>query len=315
MRKPCGPLGRSGPAGGTDGSFSLGAVQAKDAATVMLVRDSDRHGGLEVFMLRRNLRSEFVGGLYLFPGGAVDPADRLPELAGACRGRTDGEASALLGVSEGGLGFWVAAVRECFEEAGVLLAYPGSGTTGEQDLAAAGERFVSFDGPGRQRRFGEHRHSLDSGRLGMLDLCRQERLVLATDRIHFFSHWITPLGAPRRYDTRFFVAPAPPSQVPLHDDREAIASVWRRPADALEQCRSGEMEMIHPTIRNLEEIGRFDTASDLLAAAAAAEADAAAFPRLAPDTRGGHGVRIPFPGEAAPEPEAPVEWRGRGGRG
>lgn len=289
------------------GVVTLVLVQARDAATVMLVRDGPASGSLEVFMLRRNLNSAFVGGLYLFPGGAVDDADRRPEMTQRCRGRSDSEASALLGVEAGGLGFWVAAVRECFEEAGVLLASRAA------QAPDAGE-FVTFEGAEGER-FAAHRRALDSGERELADLCREEDLVLGTDRIHYFSHWVTPLGAPRRYDTRFFVAPVPPYQVPLHDDREAIASTWCRPEDALEQCRSGRMEMIHPTIRNLEEIAGFATAAELIEAAAEAERDPTSFPRLPPDTTGGQGVRIPLPGRPDEGPGAAVEWPGEGGRG
>src|SRR5215210_5045972 len=104
------------------------AVEIRDAATVMLVRDgTDGADGMEVFMLRRNLNSDFVGGAYVFPGGAVDDADRHADLESVCEGRTDAEASELLGIDEGGLAFWVAAIRECFEEAGVLLAHDANG--------------------------------------------------------------------------------------------------------------------------------------------------------------------------------------------
>ena len=101
-----------------------GEVQVRDAATVMLVRDAADGGGMEVFMLRRNLNSDFVGGAYVFPGGAVDEADRHSDLERICTGRTDAAASEQLGIDSGGLAYWVAAVRECFEEAGVLLAVP-----------------------------------------------------------------------------------------------------------------------------------------------------------------------------------------------
>ncbi len=103
------------------------SVTLRDAATVMLVRDADDGRGgpaVEVCMLRRNLASEFVAGAYVFPGGSVDPEDRGPRAAALCQGRTDDEASAILGVESGGLAFWVAALRECFEEAGVLVARP-----------------------------------------------------------------------------------------------------------------------------------------------------------------------------------------------
>src|SRR3954467_244323 len=103
-------------------------VAIRDAATVMLVRDgADGNGPLEVFMLRRNLNSDFVGGAYVFPGGAVDEADRHADLEAICEGRSDDQASAMLGVDSGGLAYWVAAIRESFEEAGRLLAHRGGG--------------------------------------------------------------------------------------------------------------------------------------------------------------------------------------------
>ena len=105
--------------------MSEGAVIVpRDAATVMLVRDGAT--GMEVCMQRRNLNSDFVGGAYVFPGGAVDPGDVSPELEEICEGRSDHDASKQLGIEAGGLSFWVAAVRECFEEAGVLLAIDGN---------------------------------------------------------------------------------------------------------------------------------------------------------------------------------------------
>ena len=256
----------------------------RDAATVMLVRDGP--GGMEVFMLRRNLNSDFVGGAYVFPGGAVDQADRAADLEAVCDGRTDAEASRILGVSQGGLAFWVAAIRECFEEAGVLLAY----RQGESE----GGRVISFRDEAVAARFASHRDALNAGTLRLVDLCRTEGLRLDARRIHYFSHWITPLGAPRRYDTRFFVAAAPPEQVPLHDDRETIAHLWVTPAAALERERRGELEMILPTIKNLEAISRFDRASDLLAAASTIEHVPAIQPRV---VRDGEGVRIVLPGD------------------
>src|SRR6202142_1384511 len=117
----CGPV----PTRGCGGSVPSMAVPLRDAATVMLVRDArdpDGQPAIEVCMLRRNLASEFVAGAYVFPGGRVDPGDHGPSVEALCRGRSDAEASAVLGVESGGLAYWVAALRECFEEAGVMLA-------------------------------------------------------------------------------------------------------------------------------------------------------------------------------------------------
>jgi len=207
-------------------------------------------------MLRRSLSSVFVGGAYVFPGGAVDEADRHADLEAVCDGRSDDNASALLDIDEGGLAYWVAAVRECFEEAGVLLAHAGDG------------HVISFADPEVAERFQLHRKAVDGGERRLIDVCRIENLHIAADQIHYFSHWITPRGAPRRYDTRFFVAAAPPEQEPLHDDRETIANLWVRPSDALERERAGELEMIFPTIKTLEAIAEFDRSADLIDAVA-----------------------------------------------
>ena len=112
--------------------------------------------------------------------------------------------------------------------------------------------------------------------------------------MHYFSHWITPEGAPRRYDTRFFVCAAPPEQTPLHDNRETIAHCWIRPADALDRHRRGDFDLIFPTIKSLEAIARFERSADLLTAAAAAGEVPSIQPRISSD---GHGVRILLPGD------------------
>ncbi len=197
-------------------------------------------------MLRRNLASEFVAGAYVFPGGSVDPADRGDAADELCRGRSDGEASELLGVVSGGLAFWVAALRECFEEAGVLLAQPLDG--------ADGTGMLDTSDPDERARFESHRLEINEGRTGLLDVCRAEGLVLAADTVHYVSHWITPELAPKRFDTRFFVTAAPTGQVAHHDDGETIATIWVRPADALARFEAGEIELLPPTIDNLEKL-------------------------------------------------------------
>ena len=278
-------------------------VPLRDAATVMLVRDAPGggpsvgrgadhdhdhdHGAsvLEVFMLRRNLQSDFVGGAYVFPGGGVDDHDRHTNLEPVCEGRTDLDASAQLDLESGGLAFWVAAIRESFEEAGVLLAYGPDGT------------MMRLDDPVTVARFAEHRRAVDSGERRLVEICGDEQLRLAVGTMHYFAHWITPVGAPRRYDTRFFVARAPELQVPLHDDREVIANLWVRPSDALARHRAGEFEMIFPTVRTLMAIERFDSADELLAAAAAVGEVPTILPRIVADEADEGGVRIVLPGD------------------
>ena len=268
-------------------------VEVRDAATVMLVRDApagargaDDPGGLEVFMLRRNLSSDFVGGAYVFPGGAVDDHDRHVDLEAVCLGRTDADASAQLGVGSGGLAFWVAAIRESFEEAGVLLAV---------DAASPDGSLIRLDEPEVAARFARHRAAVDHGERRLVDVCRDEGLVLAVGGIHYFAHWITPEGGPRRYDTRFFVARAPEGQVPLHDDREVIANLWVRPSEALAAHRAGDFDLIFPTMRSLVALERFARADDLLAAAAAVGEVPTMLPRIVEDEGG--GLRIVLPGD------------------
>lgn len=271
-------------------------VEVRDAATVMLVRDGAE--GLEVFMLRRNLNSDFVGGAYVFPGGAVDDHDRHEDLEPVCAGRSDADASHRLGIGRGGLAYWVAAIRESFEEAGVLLAYGPDGALVDLDHDLA-----------LQERFVAHRHAVDRGERRLVDVCADEGLRLAADSIFYFSHWITPEGAPRRYDTRFFVAAAPPDQQPLHDDHEVIANLWVRPADALARYEAGEFELIFPTMRSLVSLSRFGTAAEVLAAAAALDEVPAILPRIVED-EGGGGYRIVLPGDAGYDEVVPIDIPG-----
>jgi 8-oxo-dGTP pyrophosphatase MutT (NUDIX family) len=250
-------------------------VAVRDAATVMLVRDGD--GGLEVFMLRRTLNAVCVGGFYVFPGGAVDDADREPGVADVCLDLSDVAASELLDVPSGGLAYWVAAVRECFEEAGVLLARPADG----------------FEG---------HRRAVYRGQLRLVDLCAQEGLRLALGGIYYLSHWITPVGEPRRFDTRFFVARAPQRQEPLHDDRETIASLWTRPSAALDAYRAGELQLIMPTIKHLEYLAAFDTTEGVLCDASAVRSPPVIQPRMRPN---GDEIELFMPGEPGYEDIGP----------
>ena len=235
-------------------------VPLRDAATVMLVRDAVDGSGrpaVEVCMLKRNLASEFVAGAYVFPGGSVDPEDRVEAAGELCRGLDDAAASALLGVDSGGLAFWVAALRECFEEAGVLLAQPRD--------AAEGMAVLDTSDPAVRARFEAHRLEINEGRAGLLAVCREEGLVLVADTVHYVSHWITPELAPKRFDTRFFVTAAPPGQVAHHDEGETIATIWVRPSDALARFEAGEIELLPPTIDNLEKLGVHSSTEKVMA--------------------------------------------------
>lgn len=230
-------------------------VPVRPAATVMLVDDRP---DLHVLMMRKTPRTVFAGGMWVFPGGAVDAADRIDELEAVCQGRTDRVASQELDVDQGGLAYWVAALRETFEEAGVLLtARPGP------------HEVVDALGP----RLREHRHRLNAGELDFVDLIEQEDLLLDTSSVHYTARWVTPVGSPRRFDARFFVAGMPQGQTPVRDEGETIDEAWFRPADALDQWRAGHITMMSPTVRMLSSLARFDSAAHVLEAGATDQPD------------------------------------------
>jgi hypothetical protein len=161
---------------------------------------------------------------------------------------------------------------------------------------AAGQ-VVRFDDDDVEARFERHRRAVHDGERRLVEVCAEESLTLVTDDIHYVSHWITPVGEPRRFDTRFFVAHAPEAQTPLHDDRETIESLWIRPADALARQAAGELFMIPPTIANLQFLEPHASTAAILAAAAAIPDVPAIQPRLRVDADG-KVVGILLPGQA-----------------
>lgn len=222
----------------------------RPAATVLTLRDSP--DGYEILMLRRNLNSDFVGGAYVFPGGGVDVADAGPAAQAMSVGITDEVASSRLNLERGGLAYYVACLRELFEEAGLLVACDRDGTP------------VRVEDPAYLARLAQHRRAVNDGSLGFVEMMEREGLFLDLRGIAYVAHWITPVGPPRRYDTRFFVALSPSGQTAAHDAGETVADQWVRPVDALAQHARGELDMIFPTIRNLQAIAHFERASDVL---------------------------------------------------
>lgn len=224
----------------------------RPAATLALVRDG--HAGLEVYLLVRNAHLEFAGGATVFPGGAVDDSDCDPALWDHCRGHDELSASRALGLPPGGLGYWLAAIRECLEEVGVLLAVGPDGSplpAHEPDTAA---RIHAF------------RAAILNEDATLHDLCVNLGVALDVGSMRYFGHWITPPFAPRRYDTRFFVAPLPPGQEPEPDRGELVSGRWMRPADALAEFADSAIELIVPTEVTIDVLARFDDVAGLLAA-------------------------------------------------
>ena len=218
------------------------------AATVLLVRDCDNV--LEVLMVKRSKRPPF-GNLYVFPGGKIDESDKDLNITNFCNGLNDEQASIKLGVDEGGLSYWVACARECFEEVGILLAIKNNG----EELDLNGEDKHKFD---------NYRRMLLENKISLLEICKKENLSLNLNNIEPFSHWITPEIEIKRFDTRFFIAYIPAKQTERHDGNELTDSVWISPKKALDKSLNGEMPMIMPTIRNLQQCLEFDSGQKLL---------------------------------------------------
>lgn len=260
------------------------------SATLMLFRDGP-DGEPEVLLLERSGKSESFGGAFVFPGGKVDLHDAHGDFEALCAGLDDHRASAILGVPRHGLAYWMGAIRESFEEAGILLAYDRDGA------------IVRLHEPETKARFADYRAALNRGEITLLDICRREHLRLATDQLLYYSHWVTPVPMPRRFDTRFFVCRAPEHQESIIDNHEAVSQVWINPAEALRRAREDDFAIFFPTIKNLEGIARHRTTAELLIAVAAQTE----FPRVLPlrvDTPSGKpGVLLPGdPGYVYHEP-------------
>jgi 8-oxo-dGTP pyrophosphatase MutT (NUDIX family) len=223
-------------------------MEPQPAATVLLTRDGP--DGLEVLLLERRPDSGFVPGAFVFPGGALDPGDADADLAARCDGPDDARASRELGLPSGGFAYRVAAAREAFEEAGILLA--------NVDDAPCPPSVVA--------ELQDERTRVDEGDLSLRALLDAHDLTLTTSALRPFAHWITPEGAPRRYDTRFFVAEAPVGQPASACQREVVSACWLTPTEALVRFEAGELPLILPTERCLRAIARLETAGALMAA-------------------------------------------------
>lgn len=191
-------------------------------------------------MLKRP-RSAAFGGAWVFPGGVLDVADRDESLYRRCLALGDAHASRALSVPRDGLAYWIAAVRETFEETGVLMAVS---SCGHSVRAAAGRR-----------------KALIEGRAGLAELCRRGNWRLPAKRLHYVAHWVTPRLAPRRFSTRFFVAAAPQGAAAQADGREALSAQWFNPAQALER----NIPLAHPTRHFLRVLAAMNGLDEALA--------------------------------------------------
>ncbi len=248
-------------------------AEPRPAATVVLLRDCGDAGATggppastmaasagqshgrsgqsapEVLLLQRHHASGFVPGAYVFPGGRVDDEDAAPEAAALLeRALAPGAGEAL----QPPAAFWMAALREVFEETGVLLAADAAGRAAPD---AQSEPHLA-----------EWRERLMGGHAGLADLLRAEGLLPLAGDVVYCAHWITPLAEPRRYDTRFFVARLPHGRVVAADAREMTDAIWETAANALERFRRGDLPMVFPTVKMLEAIAQYASVEAVLEA-------------------------------------------------
>jgi 8-oxo-dGTP pyrophosphatase MutT (NUDIX family) len=212
------------------------AVVPRPASTILLLRDNVTSKEIEVFMMVRHYEIDFNSGALVFPGGSVDKNDK--EIIANPALYSGGE-----GLDEAALSFRIAAIRETFEESGILLARP----KGSNDLVDAG----------RAREIeAAHRTALCESKTTFLQVLTDSGLVLALDELVPYAHWITPEGMPKRFDTWFFLAAAPPEQLGAHDGKESTDSIWVSSREALAGGESGRFKLPFPTTRNLIRLGK-----------------------------------------------------------
>ena len=209
----------------------------RPSSTVIVARAGA--GDPEILMVRRHEKSSF-GSAYAFPGGVVDPEDS--EVHEFCHGLTSAEANSRLGVEDNGLDYYSAAVRELFEEAGVLLA----------DLSSLDENLTSV------------RDELNGGSLNWADFVTRNKLTLDCSNLYYISHWVTPPIMPKRYSTRFFLTELPVGQVAMHCGGELTESRWATATEMLAAGRRGDVKLHFPTIKTLESIARHKTMLELI---------------------------------------------------
>jgi 8-oxo-dGTP pyrophosphatase MutT (NUDIX family) len=222
---------------------------SRPASTILLLRDGAQadgkgRGEVEIFMMVRHHQIEFNSGALVFPGGSVEAGDQ--EIVARADLYSGGE-----GLSEADRGFRIAAIRETFEESGILLAR-SKGSNSPIDARRAGEIADA------------HRVALNEHKISFLKILDDNGLQLALDTLVPYAHWITPEGMPKRFDTWFFLAAAPPDQLGAHDGRESTDSIWLSAREAVEGGESGRFKLPFPTTRNLIRLAKQPSVSAAL---------------------------------------------------
>jgi 8-oxo-dGTP pyrophosphatase MutT (NUDIX family) len=230
-------------------------ARPRDAATLILMREADRgKTGFEILLVRRHAKSAFMPGAYVFPGGRIEAADYTCEVERICHGLGFSRAQDVIADAhppEKALGFFVAAIRETFEEAGILLAY--------REVPD----FVSFNEV-EEMRFAEYRKEVKKDPFSFTRIIEREGLKLATERLFYFAHWITPEISPIRFDARFFVAAVPAKQEALEDEFETTAHMWISPQEVLQEHKRG-LPVPFATLSNITVLAQFSSVDEVIA--------------------------------------------------
>jgi len=230
-------------------------VYPRYASTVVLLRP-DEDGGFDILLTRRPPQMRFLGGYYVFPGGTVHQNDYSARVLERCRGLSESDAQKILGNRhdpEVAMGHWIAAVRELFEEVGVLLC---------ESMAKVG---IDLREKTIQERFETKRQAIVGERLDFGEFLESEGLYCDLSRIVYFFHRVTPEFYPMRFDTRFYLALLPAHQTPLASSEEVTHSVWIKPEKALAQVHQRDFPILPPTTTVLEDLAAIDTWNDLRA--------------------------------------------------
>jgi 8-oxo-dGTP pyrophosphatase MutT (NUDIX family) len=230
----------------------------KDSATVILVRQAQGKT-MEVFLARRHVNQSFMAGAFVFPGGRLEAADADSALTEFISAKDDFHPHSLLQdnalTKKTALSFFFCAIRETFEETGVLFARTKGGHS------------IDFGNAVIKSRFAAYRQSLNLGNITLTEIARQEELILMPKLLIPYSHWITPEIVPKRFSTRFFLAELPQGQSATTDKDELTSSLWVTPHDALQIYTAGKITLMPPTLKTIEEMAKFISLDELFAAA------------------------------------------------
>ncbi len=223
------------------------------ATTIILLREKIPEG-FEVYLLKRHEKSSFMGGNYVYPGGRIDPEDHNLEICSHTRGVSPEDAGHILaaGLSpEESLACWTSAIRELFEEAGIILGCHRDGG------------LLSLRDSEEKKRYDRYRKEVQEGSMTLCQVAQREEILIALDQVHYYARWITPEARPQRFDTYFFIARHPDGQEATPDQKETTVGVWMTPGQALNENLTGQIALSPPTLRTIEDLSAYRALDDV----------------------------------------------------